>query len=81
MNFSCALLCYPFYDRLAQGQVVSAHCVISFMCVVTKKRFVETIFGFIYLADVLSVSIRKIKNHCSFVGSGLVSTVFSSREV
>ena len=29
---------YPFYDRLAQGQVVSAHCVISFMCVVTKKE-------------------------------------------
>ena len=26
-----------FYDRLAQGQLVSAHCVISFMCVVTKK--------------------------------------------
>ena len=29
---------YPFYDLLAQGQVVSAHCVISFMCVVTKKE-------------------------------------------
>ena len=27
-----------FYDRLAQGQAVSAHCVISFMCVVTKKE-------------------------------------------
>ena len=33
-----------FYDRLAQGQTSQfAHCVISFMCVVTKKReFVES---------------------------------------
>ena len=30
---------HPFRDRLAQGQLVIAHCVISFMCVVTKKGF------------------------------------------
>ena len=33
------------------------------------------------LADVLSVSILKRKNHYSFVGSCLVSTVFSSRAI
>ena len=27
-----------FFDLLVQGQTVSAHCVISFLCVVTKKR-------------------------------------------
>ena len=30
---------HSFCDRLAQGQLVIAHCVISFMCVVTKKGF------------------------------------------
>ena len=29
---------YPNYDRLAQGQLVSTHCVISSMCVGTKKE-------------------------------------------
>ena len=70
---------FPFYDRVAQGQLVSAHCVISFMCVVTKRRFADTILVVIHLADVLSASILKIKNHYSVVGSCLVSTVFSPR--
>ena len=30
-------LCHPFDVRLAQAKLVSAHCVISFMCVVTKN--------------------------------------------
>ena len=51
------------------------------MCVVTKWEFLETIFGFIHLVDVLSVSILKRKNHYSIVGSCLVSIVFSSRTV
>ena len=34
-----------------------------------------------HLTDLLSVSIQKLKNHYSFVGSCLVSTVFSSRSV
>ena len=34
-----------------------------------------------HLADLLSVSIQKRKNHYMFVGSCLVSTVFSSRTV
>ena len=35
----CFLRFILFHDCLAQGQLVSAHCVISFMCVVTKKGF------------------------------------------
>ena len=36
LNIFCILI--SFFDLLVQGQTVSAHCVISFMCVVTKKR-------------------------------------------
>ena len=39
LSQSLLLAFHPFCDRLAQGQLVSAHCVISFMCVVTKKGF------------------------------------------
>ena len=69
---------HPFCDCLAQGQLVSAHCVISFMCVVTKKGFR---FVVIHLGDLLSVSIQKRKNLYSFCGFFSVSTVFSSRTV
>ena len=80
VNLSCALLFYPYYDHLAQGQGVSAQC--DFMCVVTKKGgSFDTILGHIHLADVLSVSILRLKNHYSFVGSCLVSTEFSSSTV
>ena len=72
---------YPFDHRYAQGQVVSAHGVSSFMCVVTNRRFAGTIRVDINLADVLSVSILKRENQCSFWGSRPVSTAFSSRTV
>ena len=61
MRLSKSLLSafHPFCDRLAQGQLVSAQCVISFMCVVTKKRdFIETILVVSHPTDLLSVSIR-----------------------
>ena len=41
----------------------------------------DTILGLIHLADVLSVSIQKRRDHYSSVGSCLVSTVFSSSTV
>ena len=45
------------------------------------REFAEAILVIAHLADVLSVSILKRKNHFSFVSSCLVSTVFSSRAV
>ena len=37
LSWSLILAFHPFHDCLAQGQLVSAHCVISFICVLTKK--------------------------------------------
>ena len=70
----------PFCDRLAQDQQVIAHCVISFMCVVTRKRF-HWDYPCCHLTDLLSVSIQKWKNLAVPVGFCPVSTVFSSRAV
>ena len=37
LSWSLRSAFYPFSDRSAQDQLVSAHFVISSMCVVTKK--------------------------------------------
>ena len=71
----------PFYDNLAQGQVVSAHCDLIYVRCDEKGGSFDTILGLIHLADVLSVLILKFKNHYSFVGSCLVCAVFSSSTV
>ena len=69
-----------FLDSFAQGQLVSAYFLISFMFVVTKKGVRWDYLCYHHLADVLSVSI--LKTNCqSFVGSCVLSTVFSSRTV
>ena len=58
----------PFCDLLAQGQLVIAHCVISFMCVVTKKGF-HWDDPCYHSSNWLVVSIDpNIKNHHSFCG-------------
>ena len=59
----------------------SVHTVISFMCFVTKKGVRWDYPCSHHLPDLLSVTIQEGKNHYSFVGSCLVSTVFSSRTV
>ena len=60
LSWSLLFAFHSFCDRLAQGQLVIAHCVISFMRVVTKRDFIETIPFIIHLTDLLSVSIQKI---------------------
>ena len=47
------------------------------MCVVTKKGFHSDYPCYHHLADLLSVSIQKRKNHHSFVGSCPVSLLYS----
>ena len=73
---------FIFFDHLAQGQTSRfAHCVISFMCAVTKKGAHVTYPCYHHHADLLSVSVQLRKNHYNLVRSYQVSTVFSSRTV
>ena len=52
-----------FMTVLLKPSSQSAHCVIPFMCVVTKKRFRWDCPCNHHLADLLSVSSQKRKNH------------------
>ena len=55
--------------------------ILAFMCVEMREEVRCDHPCYHHLADVLSVSILKRKNHYNFLVSCLVSTVFSSRTV
>ena len=76
LSQSLLLAFHPFCDRLAQGQLVIAHCVILLMCVVTKKGISLrlSLFSFIFLTCCRCRS-RRDRIFTVFVGSCPVSTV------